>query len=157
MMVLRADLTLSRRGLLGPSSTKLGGDEGTCRIGGRGGRSSTGRGVSLGCTLFTRTGAVGGGGSHGWRALSASDESPGCAMAIVPRLRDRLTAAPPNGRAWALTSPISPRPHLQPSMSLGAGREAAPLVRFHKHPEVMAEKEKSTHRAMLSPQMDLIW
>jgi hypothetical protein len=149
-MVLRFDQILSR-GLFGESSFIRPGDRGT---GGKGGRCSTGFATSF---LLTRTGAVGGGGHHGWRTLSASEESLSnrFAIAMVPRLRSWDIIGGPWLMPKALLTCPS-RPHPQPSMSLGAGR-AAPFVRFHKHPEVMAENEKSTHRAMLRPQTDLSW
>lgn len=163
IMVLRLDLTLSRSGLRGPSSEKAGEGGGRSSAGtvGTGGICSTGLGVSLTRTDLTRMAAVGGGGSHGRCALSESDESLSNrfswrAMAAVPRLRARTLTGPGAGAGArpAVTVPgATPRPHLQFSMSLGAGA----LVRFHRHSEVTAEKAKSTHRAMLRPQMALIW
>lgn len=158
IIVRRLDLTLSnsglRSGLLKPPSTMPG--DGTDGSGGKGGIICTGFGVSLTRTCFTRkpVSAVGGGGNQGWRRLSESDASLSnffscAARAIVPRLRPWPSFTGP------LVPSTSPRPHLQPSMSF-AGAADAPLVRFHRHREVTALKAKSTQRAMLKPQRDLI-
>lgn len=87
MMDLRFDRTLSSSGLRGPPSmTPANG------CGGSGSNVATGWGVSRTRTLFSRTGAVGGGGNQGRRTLSPSEESLSnlfscVAMAMVPRLR----------------------------------------------------------------------
>lgn len=155
MMVRRFDLTLSNKGLRRPASIIPG--DGTEGCGGSGGIICTGFGVSRTRTCLTCIGAVGGGGNQGWRRLSESEASLSnffscTARAIVPRLRLWF--------CFSFTGPLvpstSPRPHLQPSMSLAGAAAEEPLVRFHRHSEVTALKAKSTHRAMLKPQSDLI-
>lgn len=116
IIVLRLDLTLSRSGLRGPSEKAgEGGGSSSGGTGGRGGISSTGLAISLMRTLFSRIDAVGGGGNHGWRALSESESLSNrfsrCAMAVVPRLRLRLRAA--MGPGPAVGPAAIPRPHLQ--------------------------------------------
>lgn len=106
--VFRLMFALSTKGLRGPSSAEIG----RGGIGGTGGSGGTGSANSFTRTLFSWMGAVGGGGNHGWRTLSLSDESLSncftwCAMAVVPRLRLRVLTAGgfPAGKArGALTA-----------------------------------------------------
>lgn len=113
--------------------------------------------------LFSRIGAVGGGGNRGYgRAtgrgtfmLMASDDESlsyrlsDWAMAIVPRLRAFFSTA---GRAGGPAGTPRPYPH---SKSLGGWRWP-PLMRFQRHADVTEETKKRMQRQMLRPQMALI-
>jgi len=95
-----------------------------------------------------------------------SDRGP---SATVPRLRAFFSTA--GGRRAGFVAPESssrraadghdapagsPRPHPH-SKSLGAaGREAPPLMRFHRQAEVTAETKYRMQRQMLSPHTALI-
>ena len=129
-----------RRVLLSPRTEAVGGG------GGGGGAEKAGLGFESGCGTFILI-------------PRSSDESLSylladwCAIAVVPRLRDlgskRACFASPSPGTAGL-----PRPHLH-SMSFGAGADAT-LMRRQRKAVVAVERVKSTQRAMLMPQMDLI-